>query len=882
MNNKKKFSRKLLVSMFITGLIPIFIFIVLTYSLIQKNILKEGIDVKYQDYVNQINRISSDYENKAVIIDSISRDYSLLKNWVHDISNYEIVDKYLKDQKDLAANFISIYMTMKNGDQFNSEFKVPEVDTRRRYWYMKAIDHGEIVWTDPYADIFTKEQVITIATPIKDDKGIAVGVLGADLEFEKTLRNLEQIKISEDATTYLFNEYWYPIGDGQNRRELSELYKLLKDEFEDDSSGYKIMDIDEKSIVAISELGFNGWKIVSIVKYKNLIEELLPLTLSYGLLIVLVIGLIAIVATRLSKMIIRPLEKLEYMTKQVSSGNYDEKVIIDTGDEFESLAKTFHNMMDEINESQNSLESKNQELKDMNDQLQDFNIELEASLEQLMATTSLLENSEEKYKTLMDNMYDIVFIVDKDGNINFVNRAFLNLFSKRISDTIGKNVLEFFEEARFCGEIKLDEMIELSKMRDLENLELFIENDLSKKIYFEANIKRIIQKGEYGGAQIVLKDVTERREAEHYLHKRNRDLMVINRVAGRINSTLDESVLYEKLASDLMNMLEIKSCSIRIFNENELQLKAFNSEIEGWDLKDKLKPKHPVFMRVVEEGDVVTIKYSEKPEYFNLFSDHNQGIFEKNDIKEIVCIPLKDRKKINGMITITGKQDLEDIAGNVIVALSEQLSTMIDNIRLYRIQKDQYLNTIKALVAAEEAKDKYTEGHSMRVAAFSEKIAQKMNLSESEVEEIKAAAILHDIGKIGISDIILNKTGTLTDYEYEEIKKHPEMGHKILKFVDFSQTVLNGVLYHHKRFDLMGYPSHEIDKLPIEASIIGVADAFDAMTSSRSYRKAMSVEEAVLEIGKHKSTQFDKNVVDIFLDIVENERGKIKEIMEEI
>lgn len=882
MNNRKKFGHKLLVSMIITGLIPIFIFIAMTYFLIQKNILREGIEVKYQDYVNRINKVSSEYENKAVIIDSISRDYSLLQNWIHDSDNRDIISRYLSDQKNMSANFISIYITMKNGDQFNSEFKIPEKDTRRRYWYMRAIDYGDIIWTDPYEDIFTGEKVITIAKPLKNDEGDAVGVLGADLEFEKTLRDLKSIEIAEGAKTYLFNKYWYPIEGKEKREKLAGVHDKLKSAFDEDFSSYKIVDLDEESIVAVADLEFNGWKIVSIVKYKSLLEELLPLTIAYSALVIIAVALITMVAKHLSKKIIRPLEKLEDMTKKVSDGTYNEKIVINTGDEFESLADTFHDMIDQIQSSQKNLETKNKELIEMNDQLQDFNIELEASLEQLTATTSLLENSEEKYKTLMDNMYDIVFIVDQGGYINFVNEAFLNIFGRKISETIGANIVDYFKNVKFCEGFDLENMLEISKTEDLQNVDIFIEQSDDKKIYFEANIKRIMQRESYAGAQIVLKNVTEKREAEHYLHKRNRDLMVINRVSAHINSILDETVLYEKIASDLMNMLDIKSCSIRIFVEDKLELKAFNSKIEGWDLKSRLEPEHMVFKKVVGDGEVVTLKYDEAPEHFNLFSDYNQAIFEQNGIKEIVCIPLKDRKKINGMITVTGQKELEEIAGNVIVALSEQLSTMIDNINLYRKQKGQYLNTIKALVAAEEAKDKYTEGHSMRVAAFSEKIAEKMNLSETEIEDIKAGAILHDIGKIGISDIILNKTGQLTEEEYQEIKKHPEKGYKILKFVDFSKTVLNGVLYHHKRFDLKGYPDHTIENLPLEASIIGVADAFDAMTSSRSYRKAMSIEQAVFEIKKHKNTQFEEKVVEVFLDILENDREKIQEIMEEI
>ncbi len=180
---------------------------------------------------------------------------------------------------------------------------------------------------------------------------------------------------------------------------------------------------------------------------------------------------------------------------------------------------------------------------------------------------------------------------------------------------------------------------------------------------------------------------------------------------------------------------------------------------------------------------------------------------------------------------------------------------------------------------AVDAKDPYTQGHSDRVVKYSLAIAKEMNLSKEEIEEIEIAARLHDVGKIGVSEKVLGKQGKLTDKEWEEIKAHPETSAKILEPVDFPSSIVSSVLHHHERPDGKGYPNGlSKDKIPLGASIIKVADAFDAMTSARPYRKALPDEKAIDELKKYEGTQFLPEVVEAFLKVYEREikrqRGK--------
>ncbi len=192
--------------------------------------------------------------------------------------------------------------------------------------------------------------------------------------------------------------------------------------------------------------------------------------------------------------------------------------------------------------------------------------------------------------------------------------------------------------------------------------------------------------------------------------------------------------------------------------------------------------------------------------------------------------------------------------------------------KLYLDSKSQYYKTVKTLTVAIEAKDKYTEGHSKRVEIYAEKIAQKMKLPQSKIDSIKVAALLHDIGKIGIEDSILRKEGNLTPEEWIRIQQHPSIGAKILEDVPFPDKIKDFIEHHHEKYNGTGYPGHlKGSEVSIEAYILSAADAYDAMTSNRPYRKAMTRETAMGNILKDRGTHFHPDIADIFLKILKEE-----------
>jgi putative nucleotidyltransferase with HDIG domain len=180
------------------------------------------------------------------------------------------------------------------------------------------------------------------------------------------------------------------------------------------------------------------------------------------------------------------------------------------------------------------------------------------------------------------------------------------------------------------------------------------------------------------------------------------------------------------------------------------------------------------------------------------------------------------------------------------------------------------LSTIYALAATVDARDHYTRSHSQKVSEYALLIAEALNLGPAEVNKLCTSALLHDIGKVGINDGILNKKGELTAEEWEAIKVHPQLGATIASHAPQLAPCIPGILHHHERYDGGGYPKGlKGEEIPLEARILAIADAFAAMTSTRSFSPAISQEEAVEEIKRGAGTQFDPHLVEVFLSVVQ-------------
>ena len=222
-----------------------------------------------------------------------------------------------------------------------------------------------------------------------------------------------------------------------------------------------------------------------------------------------------------------------------------------------------------------------------------------------------------------------------------------------------------------------------------------------------------------------------------------------------------------------------------------------------------------------------------------------------------------------GVLVAANKQGNDSEASSVDIKLlsatAAQLAIFLENALLYEDLSATFLGTLEALTASIDAKDTYTSGHSLRVALLTAQLAEEAGLDAEQVDRFRIAGLVHDIGKIGVSEHVLTKKGGLTIGEFAEIQKHPEIGAKILKDIPQMEDILGGVLHHHEKFGGGGYP-HGIsgNDIPLVARMISLADTFDAMSSSRTYRNAMNRNSVLDEMKRAVGSQFDPELAELF------------------
>ncbi|MBL8764521.1 MAG: HD domain-containing protein [Phycisphaerae bacterium] len=260
------------------------------------------------------------------------------------------------------------------------------------------------------------------------------------------------------------------------------------------------------------------------------------------------------------------------------------------------------------------------------------------------------------------------------------------------------------------------------------------------------------------------------------------------------------------------------------------------------------------------------------PERFVLIEgDEPSGLARLVD-STVVVQPIRRKGQLIGALLAGNKigrdPDPSSVDTQMLDAAAVFVGIFLENASLYADQRSLFLGTLGALTASIDAKDRYTCGHSERVAHLAKRLALTTGMDEGQAERIRISGIVHDVGKIGVPEAVLCKQGRLTDDEFAAIKLHPSIGYRILKDIPQMSDIVPGVLYHHERWDGRGYPEGlQGQRIPLVARILALADSFDAMSSNRSYRAAMPRERVLAEIRRCAGTQFDPDLTPAFVSL---------------
>ena len=364
-------------------------------------------------------------------------------------------------------------------------------------------------------------------------------------------------------------------------------------------------------------------------------------------------------------------------------------------------------------------------------------------------------------------------------------------------------------------------------------------------------------------------DLTPRELAifRHYSQKADRLKMLIN-VALKFNSTLDLREVLDYAMQAAEQTLEAEASSIFELDNAKQELfirLARGAKKDGVEKFARLKVGEGVAGWIYANDQAVIIDNVREDPRFSAKTDRKVHFRTRS----IIGAPLHVKGRTIGVIEVINKRnngqfDHHDL--ELLTALSSQVATAIENAKLYQKLEDSFWVTVQTMAQTIEQRDPYTGGHVRRVRDLSLAIARHFQRIEGkEIQDLKLAAVLHDIGKIGVADGILRKTGTLTDTEYEAMKQHPLIGATILQHIRRFREVVLGMKYHHERYDGSGYPEGLVGSdIPMLARIIAMADCFDAMTTDRPYRKGLTPDAAFKEIEKAQGQQFDPEVFSAF------------------
>lgn len=353
-------------------------------------------------------------------------------------------------------------------------------------------------------------------------------------------------------------------------------------------------------------------------------------------------------------------------------------------------------------------------------------------------------------------------------------------------------------------------------------------------------------------------ELERKKLGEETLHK-YKELSMLYNMADQIPSCLEAEQVLRLLSDQLRLLLGFDTINILLSKPDEDELTVVISEGSTFAEGSSLVP----------EGVMHDVWHSGRAEIINDVTTDYRFVARQYPVSSLICTPLKSKEKILGLVEITSIRPTTFTAENLrlLTTLAAQAAAQIENTALLQQLKDAFYITVYTLAETIEKRDPYTGNHTKRVMEYSLALGRTLGLSEHQLRRLELAAVLHDVGKIGIPDTVLLKKEPLNDDEFRQIKMHTIYGEEILSRIPQLKDIMPGVKQHHERFDGRGYPDGlKGEEIDITARIIAVADTFDAMTTDRPYRKGFPFEEAFEELQRNSGTQFDPSIIAAFLE----------------
>lgn len=775
-----------------------------------------------------------------------------------------VLDLLLSQDSDILNTYYTSYdgINIVSGDQEGT------IDGRNRKWYKNA-NFDRVSVSSPYTDALTGKQVVTFSKAIIIDEQL-MGVLGADILFSDIVKSFfspfndistELIALNKEMEiVYTSSNFTKEEVEHYNKVE-NKFGNLLTSEFVVKKNiellDIKVMIIFDRDKLMQSTLGKNN------ATTRNLFMVLVALLL------------IIVLAFWISKKINRPIQQLEDKAKSIVEGK-----TVDNGysgyKDLDEILELFEEFQLTIHSNTKSINNMRSELEDRNKTLMALNIEYEKAYNELERFSKELSVKEGEYENLVENIVDLIWSIDADGKLIYGNEKLLTMIGYDENEFVGRYLSDIVPSFRMCyGENPYS----LLHSRDYEAIDLeFVDKSNEKIIMTSTSTTRIYQNDRLLSIQGVSRDVTLEKKMYHELNSRNKDLMQINKISTEMTMTDDLQSVLDLILDNVDRLFEIKIATIRFLDaDGQLKVRAFNGDENEllWSKSSRevldshigyaIKNRHPVVLKKIE--DIIL------PTDIPIIRTINEGY-------NIAILPLSNSVSTFGALSIIAIDSIDNRILEVLSAFANSTSVALERAILFETLQDNYFKTIETLVTAMEAKNHLMQGHSNRVSVLSEYIGEKLYLSKEEVKDLYVAALLHDVGKIGLRDAVLRqdfqvKSKALSD---EITADHIEIGNKILEPIGLAKRIIEGVYYHHKLFDQTGYPNETLKEVPLFSLIIGVADDIDIMMKrNKDYPLTIIEMKDALIIGS--GTRYSPEIVNLMVELIDKNDPKLFEII---
>lgn len=814
-------------------------------------------------------------ENHKTVIEMMANT-PLVKN-----GDKEAIHTYMSSEVLRNPVFEDMYFADELGNYFPSRGVSGNIADR--FYFQELMATGKTVVSDPLISRGSGNYTIMIVAPIIiEDK--VVGLIGGTVNLTEITNLIISKKVGEIGEAFMVQQDGLIIAhpnqdyimnfnmlkqDNVSESFQDAIHKMIREE----AGVNRYTNENQDKYLAFAPVPGVNWSLGVTVPLTYITNQLSYLPIYFiGLTVVFGILLVFL----LSRWLVVPLTTLTKFTTEFSHKIHQHVGALQLNSpvlEVQSLASNFQKMVEALQESFLELENSKLHLKseivektkaqtyleNSYEELESAEEELRSNYEKLQSQENLLRESERRLRTIFENVKLITGIMDKDGKVIFCNDFVLELAGFKKEEVIGNSFFNIFVPS------ELHEKTNIWFKEVLTNKSIIVHNVFP--IQTKNGLKRYVNwnhtllfdaDGNVSGVASIGEDITERKQFQEKL----KHMSFHDALTGLHNRSLFEDKICLFKGDDFAP-IGIIVCDVN-------GLKLINDTL-GHSTGDKLlRLTADIMKRCFREDDLL----------FRIGGDEFAILLPKSDLKMVERACSRIRKAVNEY----NNENVElPLSLSIGFAVSEETNVSLDAVfkeaddAMYREKLHRSKSTrsalVQALMKALEARDFITEGHADRLQDIVLTVGKAMELSERTLSDLRLLAQFHDIGKVGIADRILFKPARLTFEEFKEMQRHSEIGHRIAQSAPDLLPVADLILKHHEWWNGQGYPlGLKEDDIPLECRILAIADAYDAMTSNRPYRKAMSQEQAFKELNENKGIQFDPNLVPIFIKVIRYDR----------